>query len=186
MEVIRRELLSQHRSGPIYKNSIVKVMAIDTNLVQSGLPADEKLDKLIAFLSSHVPLNGFFENNSFEIQHLRTALHKARAEIYGKLDIELEALIDIANEPEYSVEADKRKMYEARVTDWENLMSTEIDSFGEEKTIEYLKDARTEIAWLKREASRLEVHVQNAREVKEHKDGHRKSFSYHPTERRDE
>ena len=167
----------------------------DGNLVQSGRPDEEKLDKLIAYLSSHIDPTTFFTSNPFELKDLHTALQRGLAEILEDLDPMLHDAVERAQRPEYAIKIDEEEIFATRGIEWDDLVPSEIAEMDEETAIRFLRSAREEIAWLKSELSRWRAHMYNAKETKRVKEvvrgeqgmererAIRNSFTYHPNPR---
>ena len=151
------------------------------HLVPTGNPGEEKLDLLKQWLSSHIKPTDFFETNMFELADLHTALRSAFDQIVDVLEIDLDGHMRTARDRGYNIEVDEEEMFATRDVDWDTLTYQEINGADSDKTIGYLRSARSEIAWLKEEISRLKMHKVNASIAMDaNKKNRRESFSYHP------
>ena len=140
-----------------HKTNTMDMNEPNTTLVQTGLPAQEKLDMLNAYLLGQIDKHRFFVRNSFEVHDLHTALEKGRAEIVEVLDLYLTDIISAAEGSEYGITISNKDEWNTRSCLW---CTDEYDLDGFQAlsmadAIDELKEFREEIIWLRRESSNL-------------------------------
>ena len=147
---------------------------------ETNQPTDRlaQYEKLIAYLNTHVPIDSFFDNNSFDLQALHHALRYAMNVLVDQLIHEWEELKEAAKGPEYSIEIDHSGFHEKFQIDWPELKEMDMTEVDEEMAISYLKDVRVDVASYRDENSRLRAHMHIA--VEQKADGNRTSFSFRP------
>lgn len=147
-----------------------------------GAPEDEELK---IWLQGHITRLDYLTNPQPPLRSLRTALTIASKEIINVLDPSLDAAIHCAIAPETSIEVEEAHFYASRIVDFESLFENSahvINKMDAEIVIGFLEAARDEIGWMRNETRRLELHIDNAREMRRMQ--LRKSFSYAPTPRK--
>lgn len=137
-----------------------------TRLVPRGQSGKEDLNNLIAYLDSRIPHEGVFETKRFELRDLRSALRIAAIEIVEVLDSEICDVADLACNEEHRIEVFTEMIFRERTNDWDAIVKDNSRGYSNEECVDFLKDARVEIAWLKVELGRLKRQTQVAEKQK--------------------
>ncbi|KAM3423041.1 hypothetical protein BST61_g510 [Cercospora zeina] len=147
--------------------------------------AERELDALRLWLAGSVTKQDFFSNPPPQLADLHSALMCAVMEIKIQLDPQLECVINMATEDQYSMDFDPEAFWSDRtfsIALFEEIREHGIRKLDRGATMRYLEEAREEIGWVKNETRRLEVHLENAQKLIVQK--LRTSFYYHPTPRK--
>ncbi|KAF2216521.1 hypothetical protein CERZMDRAFT_81609 [Cercospora zeae-maydis SCOH1-5] len=146
--------------------------------------AEKGLDALRLWVAGSVNTQDIFSNPPPQLSDLRSALLFAAMEIKINLDPQLECVVNTATEDQYGMYFDPDAFWSDRtfsIALFEELREHGIRNLNRGATMRFLEEAREEIAWVKNETRRLELHLENAQKLIVQK--LRKSFYYRPTPR---
>ena len=137
------------------------------DLAYSHNPAHEEHDELKAWLRSQTQdLETTVSTNSHPLDMLRAALQAATLEIRDNLDEQIALLVKEA--ADYNIRVRQADYYRTRAGDWDGMLPTEIDEMGAVECVGMMRAARTEIAWLLNEISRLECYISVEKQMERH------------------
>ncbi|GIZ46125.1 hypothetical protein CKM354_000926400 [Cercospora kikuchii] len=147
--------------------------------------AEKGLDAVRIWLAGFNYTQDFFSNPPPKLTDLHSALMCAVMEIKIQLDPQLECVVNSATEEQYGMEFDPDAFLSDRTFSielFEEIREHGIRALERATTMRYLEEAREEIAWVKNETRRLELHLDNAQKLIQQK--LRRRFYYRPTPRK--
>lgn len=137
------------------------------DLAYTNDSAHEEYDELKAWLRSQTQDSGTtVSNTSHSVEMLRAALQAATYEIRDNLDEQISLLVVEAGQN--NIEVRQGDYYRTRTDDWDGMLPTDIDEMGAEECVALLRAAKTEIAWLHNEISRLECYISVEKQMQRH------------------
>lgn len=127
----------------------------------------EEYDELKAWLRSQTQDSGTtVSNTSHSVEMLRAALQAATYEIRDNLDEQISLLVVEAGQN--NIEVRQGDYFRTRTDDWDGMLPTDIDEMGAEECVAMMRAAKTEIAWLHNEISRLECYISVEKQMQRH------------------